>query len=648
MSKRSVLAVDFGTVNTYYCKCPGDKVTPVGVDFGDNRDGLATAMLLRQGKKALIGDTALEEFGDATNAERKSYVLRYQFKPDIARSEQARESAVAFLKGVLEEAVQMNLELNPAHREVIFGVPSESDDDFRRAVTEIAKEAGYGTVRTLDEPKGALLNHISHKDIPAANALKGILVVDFGGGTCDFTFMYRGKVQYSWGDMSLGGRVFDDLFFQWFLEENPDAYAQMVENGDEFFIHWSVCREMKEKFSQTMTRDRTEMFRKAVREYGRLSGASWDGFVARCKAYTPSETFKRHLLDIGVNTGRLAECGSTIDLFDWFRSSLIQGIEKHGIAKNEIRFVIQAGGSSLWPFVTEIVIEELGIEQSQIMRSDRPYAAIAEGLAILPALQEQFKKTQSNLKAELKPFIEEKLNPLVLKHIDTVARDIAESLAAELYDQKLRGILLEFRKQGGSVTSLEKELASAASAFEPRVKELVQERMSLLSSGLASIIRDCVKEWFAEHELAPPERDVNVSGGHTDEVLSDIPDVSKGMFVDIAGLVTVITASIVAMICGGSGMALIASGPIGLIVGIVVGVGVAIAGVEAAKRIPIPALALKVMLTESKLNSAREKLKDAIALKITELSATFDAELQTQITDMVCREIDSLSEINQM
>ena len=51
MAKRSVLAVDFGTVNTYFCKCPGDQRSLVGVVFGDNRDGLATAILYRKEKK---------------------------------------------------------------------------------------------------------------------------------------------------------------------------------------------------------------------------------------------------------------------------------------------------------------------------------------------------------------------------------------------------------------------------------------------------------------------------------------------------------------------------------------------------------------------------------------------------------------------
>ncbi len=648
MSAKAVLAIDFGTVNTYFCKCPGDKISPVGVDFGKNRDGLATAILYRKGSTALIGDTALEEYGDATNDDRNTYVLRTQFKPEIVGSKQARDDAVEFLKGVLEEARQQNLALSPTERKVIIGVPSESDSTFRKTVTEVAKEAGYGEVRTVDEPKGALLNHVSHGDIPATDALKGVLVVDFGGGTCDFAFMYRGVVRHSWGDMALGGRLFDDMFFRWFLDENPEAYRRMVDNGDEFFVHWCLCREMKEKFSRTMTRDRSEAFKKAVGEYGRLTEATWDGFVSRAKAYIPSDTFKKYMSRNEAGSDRLRNCKSPIDLLEWFRSTLRQGIEDNSIERNDIHFVILAGGSCLWPFVTDIVLAELALDQSDIMRSDRPYAAIAEGLAILPALQDQFAEAQEALRRGLPEFTEHRLKPLMSKHIETVSRGISESIAAELYDQKLRPVLLTFRKEGGSVASLEERLASTAAPFEPRVKELVEEKMALLSHGLPSATRELVAGWFTEHGLTPPERVINVTGSETEDIAFEGLDVSEGMFEDVGGLIVGVTAVIVAMICGGSGMALIASGPIGWIIGLIVGVGVGIAGAEGAKQIHIPSLLLRVVLTDGKINSAREKLKEDLASKVTGLVAALEANIEEQVADMVSREIECLSEINRM
>jgi molecular chaperone DnaK (HSP70) len=107
------------------------------------------------------------------------------------------------------------------------GVPSEAHGPFQTRVSQIAKEAGYGEVRLLDEPKGALLHHLWHKDFSPEEARAGILVIDFGGGTCDFAFLQSLQVSHSWGDMELGGRLFDDLFFQWLLEQNPGVLKTM-------------------------------------------------------------------------------------------------------------------------------------------------------------------------------------------------------------------------------------------------------------------------------------------------------------------------------------------------------------------------------------------------------------------------------------
>ena len=111
---RPVLAVDFGTSNTYVTKCPGDQPKPTGVDFGEGKDGMATAILYRQAKDWIIGDKALEEFGDADEHERKAYTIRTQFKPDIAHGEEAREYSSDFLEGLLRDAARNHIDLMPS------------------------------------------------------------------------------------------------------------------------------------------------------------------------------------------------------------------------------------------------------------------------------------------------------------------------------------------------------------------------------------------------------------------------------------------------------------------------------------------------------------------------------------------------------
>ena len=127
-------------------------------------------------------------------------------------------------------------------------------------------------MRLVDEPKGALLHHLWHKDFSPEEARRGILVIDFGGGTCDFAFLQSLQVSHSWGDMELGGRLFDDLFFQWLLEQNPGVLRMMEKAGDTYYVHSYLCREVKEFFSLTMARDRTEKVNKSVGRYGSLRG----------------------------------------------------------------------------------------------------------------------------------------------------------------------------------------------------------------------------------------------------------------------------------------------------------------------------------------------------------------------------------------
>jgi molecular chaperone DnaK len=318
MASRGVMAIDFGTANTYFCKCPDDQVSPKGVDFDGKNAGLDTAILHREGKEPLIGHTAFEEFGEATADERRSYRFRAQFKPDIATSAEARNDAAAFLKAVLDNARKKFLDIEPADRRVIFGVPAEADRTFRETLAEIALTAGYGKIETREEPIGGLFYHVSDKTIAPRDALRGVLVIDFGGGTCDLTFTFRSKIKKSWGDMHLGGRVIDDLFYQWLMEQNP-TIAGTLDPRNQLFVFY-LCRELKEGFSRKMKDDRNATFSRTVREYGRLSDATWQAFVDRCSRYRPSAMFAQHLHTMGA-VSTIVDKDEPTDLIGWFRDS---------------------------------------------------------------------------------------------------------------------------------------------------------------------------------------------------------------------------------------------------------------------------------------------------------------------------------------
>lgn len=127
---KEVLAIDFGTANTYISKCGMDTPKASGIDLDGGRDGMSTALLYRKGKSTLIGEKALQEFGEALPKEREDYTLFAQFKPDIAKSSKAKEAARDFLSQLITLSEKDNVFLNPTQKQVIFGVPSESSEEF--------------------------------------------------------------------------------------------------------------------------------------------------------------------------------------------------------------------------------------------------------------------------------------------------------------------------------------------------------------------------------------------------------------------------------------------------------------------------------------------------------------------------------------
>jgi molecular chaperone DnaK len=659
MSNASILAIDFGTTNSYFCKCPAEQISPVGVDFGTGRDGITTAILYRGDKEPLVGSLALHEYGEASNEERKHYHLCTQFKPDIATSEEAAGYAEDFLRTVVVQSQRQYIAIDPAQHEVILGVPSEAGEDFRAKLKEVAKAAGYGEVKLLDEPKGALLSHLWHKDFSPDEARKGVLVVDFGGGTCDFAFLRRLEVAHSWGDMELGGRLFDDLFFQWLLDQNPAVLREIEEAGDTYYVHSYLCREVKEFFSLTMARDRSESVNKSVGRYGSIKGMNWETFLEKAGAYTPSPTFVRYLQGIGLKSEGLIQDNKQVDLLEWFRQSLMQGLAEEDIAPSDVSRVILAGGSSQWPFVFDIVSDALHLDRSNLMRSDRPYAVISEGLAILPALQRQFEETRNRLRSELSQFCQTEVRPLIKGITDKYVSNVAADITLELFDKTIKPVLQEFRENGGSVALLKENMSLRAKSFEPELKTIIENRMLTLKMGLPGQVKELLTKWFESYGLSAGDAHIEEGkriSASRDAVGPEAPDLYGGIMDTVGWFVVGIATSIGAMVCGGAGTAILVSGPIGLVVGVVLTSVIAVLtvryGKEKARRFAenrvAPAWVVKRVLSPSKIARTRRDFQSQLEKQLREETASLQDEFEARIRKITELQIEGLSEIAQL
>ena len=662
---KKILAIDFGTTHSYFTICPEEETKPEAIDFGSpSQHGLETAVLYRKGTKFLVGNTAFQEYGIALPEERNCYKICMQFKPDICDSEEAYKNAYDFFSGVL--SLRPDLLANVS--QVFIGVPCEASSEFRQKVKEIVQKAGYGeNIITKEEPKGALIYHVYNGDISPEQGLGNVLVVDFGGGTCDFAFMQNGRPLYAWGDMELGGRLFDDLFFQWFLDENPKMLEQIQRQNEEYYVLFYESRKAKEHFSDFMRQTKTQGKASAlIGNYGVIRDMTWSEFLERARNYKPSAVFLKwmEMTKSNYNLYQKTLKNQTVDLIKWFKDKLAEGIRQYGI-QDKIELVILAGGSSQWIWVSEIVKEQFG--NIRIIQSNRPYAVISEGLSLFPALQRKHKQVQKELKKEKEKFIKKQLIPEVKKIINDFVSDTAKSVSIEVYD-RIFPVLKEFREKGGTINALTTQLASSIKDAQPSIEGKLREKTEPFSKQLSVKTTQRIRDWFKEYDLFISEVEIK------DLTIKDV-NISNSVelgFTVFDWIMAITITIITACVCGGADMALIASGPIGLLIGGLIGICAKkgadkIGAMDAAKWVikklikfesvkstlvsieeHIPLRLAGFVLTEKRMKSLQNDLEKHIREEIKKKLKDKENEIENFLTKHIDMAIEALSEINQV
>jgi len=294
-----------------------------------------------------------------------------------------------------------------------------------------------------------------------------------------------------------------------------------------------------------------------------------------------------------------------------------------------------------------------------LMRSDRPYAVIAQGLSILPALQRQFSETQEELRRDVGRFCRTEVRPLVQKVTDGYVAGVAADVTTELFDKIIRPILEEFRQKGGSVKSLRESISGQVKANEVKLTEIIEARMRTLRLGLPGELNELLRDWFGSYGLSVGEKpleEAQQAGAGQDLVQPSTPDL-YGSIMDVVGwFVVMLAATAGAAISGGGGLHLLAAGPVGWVVG---GVLVAVAaflavryGTARAKELAdtwnAPAWVVKSILMPSRIVSMRADFQTRLDETLRRETASLQGELESRIRTITERQVESLSEIAQL
>ncbi len=250
----------------------------------------------------------------------------------------------------------------------VITVPAYFNDKQKHATRTAAALAGLKVRRLLPEPTAAAISF--GVDTIKGDAVKTVLVFDFGGGTFDLSVLTisGGQLieQGKGGNMWLGGEDFDDTITDYVLSETArehgvDDIQALIDSQD---------KDVRNRFHGEM---------KAAVERAKIRLSEAEEAYIEILGILRDEDGDRLDVDVELTRDQFESLiapvvASTIDIV----RKLLADIH---FSPDLIDNVLLVGGTSCIPAIRKALEQEFG--QSKVLLHERPMLAVAEGAAIL-------------------------------------------------------------------------------------------------------------------------------------------------------------------------------------------------------------------------------------------------------------------------
>lgn len=498
------LGIDLGTANTYFYGDTGENLpAPVIVDgLSDDAGSMATVVLYEKNQPILAGNIAEQEYYSQPGLQ-KHRRLASQFKPELAlKDEEAMAAATDFLR-LAREALPTGI--LTADTVITVGMPALAREDFKINLKQCFQNSGWPLPSFARESDAALVSALQSGSLSAPDMAHKCLIVDFGGGTCDYTTVEKLDVLQNGGDILYGGRLFDDLFFQTFCRENRDLASEAPNSPYVWHSHWLECKREKEKFSDFINKnpsaDAGITLRivwhdaRGTKREAFLKDYTRDKFLADAENYTVSQDLLRILAPYARRGGLSAHArdlleGRQTGLVSWLRT-MLEEIR----SRREVTRVVLTGGSSRWFFMADVASEIF--PSAKIVASNRGYEDIAFGLALYPSLVES-QKTATTLLTEQLPAFTAQAVGLANELVGRYARKVAKLCSERIAERDIMPVLEEARKESATAAELEEKFSTAI-AGDKGLGEIVEASSEELRREVEHGLNHSFRQWLTKN-----------------------------------------------------------------------------------------------------------------------------------------------------
>jgi hypothetical protein len=562
---------------------------------------ILTAVAQHPTRGVLIGDEAFMAHNISS--------LRIAFKsPDVDRRD-VREPISLFVGKVLEVLLRDRKITGDDSTLFFVGCPSGWSETVRTRYAELLRSAGMRQVTVWPESRAALVYAREAGYISQDLAEGAILIVDIGSSTTDFTAVRNLEIRISdFGQNALGGGLLDKAILERTVATHP-RQAELRQIFAEYPIYAAICelecRKVKEMYFSNPDMWRDTPARRSVR----------------------LETTPPLYVDIAITPQGMDELLMTplsqLQGRSWhtaFREALLHAKER--MREEQPHLVLLTGGASRMAFTADLCVAEF--PQARVVRGAEPEFAIARGLASAGRVELKtvaFREEIERLLAsgKLRQTVEERLAALI--------QAVAVFLAHRLSDH---AVLPAFRDwQAGRIrtlTELEQTIQPHAVAWlgSTEGRQLLSQVVSAWFAGLLPEVEKLTDPICDTYRI--PHASLSVPSfltmTHVAEVPEGMVDMGNMTFLgDIGNMVTLLGSIIIAKILGGGGTALLLPGPLGLLIGMVIGLVTLSFGkgimIDWLKGVELPTMA-RGLISENRVKTALVEQQGEFAGKIRE------------------------------
>ena len=597
----------------------------------DAEDQTVPEELTLAGAKSFVTACAVTAEGGLLIGEQACYAAHVtrralRFKSRFLTEPAATADLRSFAAGVLGELYGSGDLIKNEDCCFYIGCPAGWDRNAREDYRAIFERAGYPPARIVSESRAAMVSACQSKHLQVGYDIlsKPVLVVDIGSSTTDFAYILGGKEaeMATGGEVFLGGGVMDEIL----LDESVDASRD--------------AKELRRVFAESEAwRTFCEFKARRLKEKYFSDEAYW---AERECAETVLVRYRRPVkLKLRMDPAmaqRLTEQGTPRLGGKSFRAEFTEALRqvRAQTAEKPPELLFLTGGVSKLPAVRAWCREVF--PEAVVIAGTEPEFSVSRGLAWSGRIDENLKRFRQEiedlrLSDAVERIVRERIGALYAAAVDAMIDPVIDEVVMPIFD-RWRNCELD------TLTDADKALQDELAAWL-RTENAMQRLVAPITAWLRPVAED-LEEYTVpicvRHHV--PYQALSLRSYLSAEDI-DIRLETKNLFPveEITWLLDSIISLLVGLLCGGSGVALISSGPVGMVAGASVSLLLLLLGRERMEQAILAADMPKPMRKVVLRGAFRARLDGVARTLRKELAERFEKDKNDEITARMVEEI---------